>query len=83
MEIIKANLCFHFNKKSTKQFLYEEKYINISEAIISKVFKKIMETIYYYKLQYEAEKFGTENNNEYFVAEESLFIHLNHEQIWV
>ena len=52
------------------------------ENIISKIFKKIRETIYYYYiLQYNVEEFGIEDNDEFYVADESLFTHHKNEQI--
>ncbi len=53
MEIIKTNLYFHFEKKEIKKFLFEEKNINVLEAIISKILNKIRETIIIIKYNME------------------------------
>ena len=82
--IIKCNLCLHFNKAKTKQYLLNEKKITASDTLIAKVFNNIRETLYYYySIVYEVEEFGIEGSEDFYSCDESLFTHFNNEAIWV
>ena len=48
------------------------------------MFKEIRKTIYlYYLLKYESEEFAEENKWAYYATNESLFIHIRNNSIWV
>ena len=82
--IIYCFLCLDLNAKKARNYLKENKNINISLRTLLKVYSELRDVIYnYMKLLYESETISIKNNRDYFSVDESLINHKNKRQLWL
>lgn len=83
-ELIKCFIVKQINAESAWKYLKDEKQIQITKALVLRVYKEIRDVIYrYYRIVYASESLEELNHIDYYSVDESLLGHRNNAQIWI
>ena len=84
IKILELFLCDEINVEKAKTTLNEKYNISLSLTVLYKIYRAFREVIYKYLLiVYQTEELGVEQEHGIFAVDESLFNHINSNQIWV
>ena len=84
IKILELFLCDEINVEKAKTTLNEKYNISLSLTVLYKIYRAFREVIYKYLLiVYQTEELGFEQEHGIFAVDESLFNHINSNQIWV
>jgi hypothetical protein len=84
IKVLELFICDEINVEKAKKILDEKHNICLSLTVLYKIYHAFREVIYKYLLiVYQSEELGVEEEHGIFPVDESLFNHINTNQIWV